>query len=130
MICGCGIDVEELVRFRGHTKSFPDGSFVQIVLSQEEIQNFSIYDSPLCLPLAFSCKEAMFKALGMSWTTGQIDWKDIRLFFDAHPDLKQFHISFSGYAKQLYEQMGKPEIESTYEIHDDHIVFEIVLNNE
>lgn len=129
MVFGCGIDTEELFRFRKYTQAFPVSPFVHMVLSEEEIANYLQYDSDICLSLAFTCKEAVFKALGNSWTNSPIDWKEIRLLFHQKPENHHYDIKLHGYARQLLEQFPSSTLESQYTIHVMHVTFKIIIHH-
>lgn len=130
MISGCGVDVEELNRFKKHLCNFSVSPFVNLVLSKEEIENFLLFSPDICLPIAFCCKEAMFKALGESSPEYPVDWKDIQIFFADYPQLKKYKITLSGIAKHIYSNLKRPHIQSNYYLFDDYIVFEVILYND
>lgn len=127
MIAGCGIDTEELIRFGKYLEFFPSSPFVKMVLSENEIENYLTNNPANCFPLSFCCKEAFFKALGESWTTAPVDWKEIQLLFKGDPSQKNYKINLSGHAKKLYEEKGSPGIVSDYLATEAYVSFEIVL---
>ncbi len=129
MVVGCGIDTEEKYRFTKHIKSFKKSDFLKLVFSQKELDNFYKYGLSLCVPIAFCCKEAVFKALGDSWTTSPMTWKDISITFNSEPLNKEYHISLHNQAKETYELLGSPKILSDYSCYEDHVTFEIILHN-
>ena len=63
--------------------------------------------------LSFSCKEAFFKALGVSWTNSNIFWKDIELLFDG-PEIEDYSVELSEYAK---ETLVKNNAKIEYPLH-------------
>jgi hypothetical protein len=69
----------------------------------------------------------MFKALGESWTTSPMNWKDIEIIFGNVPEKKIFSVHLSGFAKQIYESLGEPEIYTDYQLHDEFVIFEVIL---
>lgn len=130
MISGCGIDTEERYRFEKHIREINSSDFISTVFSAAEIENFTQNDSFLAVPLAFCCKEAIFKALGNSWTTSSIDWKDIEIFFLENPSKKNYKIHLRGTAEEMLKEKGNPRIISDYEFNKDFVSFEIILFNE
>ena len=81
-VIGCGIDIEELNRFTKHISDSKNiRSFANLVFSETEIETNLQLSPEYTFPLGFSCKEAFFKALGVSWTNSKISWKDIELLF-------------------------------------------------
>lgn len=129
-VIGCGIDIEELARFQKHlpVKTGIRG-FWQMVMTEAEIEN-NLHIAPhLTFPLSFSCKEAAFKAFGMSWTNSRISWQDIGIFFSDPDDLTQYTIRLNGYALALYNEMGCTEIESSFECTEDFILFQFFLKS-
>lgn len=127
-LLGCGIDIEEPERFR---KYFPlqetiPGLF-RMVFTEAEISRNRDLSPHLTFPLGFSCKEAVFKAFGRSWTNSRITWQDIELVFNDDHNLQDYRIELGGYARELYEAMGCRKIESSYEINQGFIVFEVMI---
>ena len=98
MVVGCGIDTEEKSRFSKHISDFKSSEFISMVFTESEKENFLVYGPELCVPIAFSFKEAMFKALGNSWTTSALDWKDMEIKFQSNPEDKNYELFFSGVA--------------------------------
>jgi phosphopantetheine--protein transferase-like protein len=127
-ILGCGIDIEELIRFKKHIPAQTDvPGFSQLVYTEAEINcNLSILPH-LTFPIAFSCKEACFKAFGVSWTNSRISWKDIEIFFSNENDLQEYSIRLNGYALELFHEKKCGKIESYMEYTDDYIIFQIIL---
>jgi phosphopantetheine--protein transferase-like protein len=127
-IIGCGIDIEELSRFEKHDPTHPDSrKFFDLIYSDEEISINTLISPHLTFPLGFSCKEAFFKAFGMSWTNSPISWKDIELLFDQPADLHHNTIRLSGHAKQLFEHMNCSRFEASYEFNEEFVLFRVVL---
>jgi phosphopantetheine--protein transferase-like protein len=130
MIAGCGIDTEERARFEKHISKFEDSEFISMVFSSEEKINFLENDIYICVPLAFSCKEAIFKALGNSWTTSAITWHDIQISFGVNNENKNFLISLKGEAARMIKELGNPSVIGDYFINDEFVTFEIILKHE
>jgi phosphopantetheine--protein transferase-like protein len=126
-ILGCGIDIEELSRF---SRLIPNSGavpgFSKMVFTDREIENHLRIRPEVTFPLSFSCKEAFFKAFGMSWSNSAISWKDIELFFNDENDLNNYSINFQGYALDLSNE-GSFWFETSFEINEDHVVFQVVL---
>ena len=130
MIVGCGIDTEEKSRFSKHLSNFEKSEFISMVFTEGEKENFLDFDPELCVPIAFSFKEAMFKALGNTWTTSAIDWKDMEIKFLSSPQEKNYELSFSGVASEMLESLGNPNIISSFDFNDKYSTFDIILKHE
>jgi phosphopantetheine--protein transferase-like protein len=127
-VLGCGIDIEELIRFETNipTRTNIPG-FAQMVYTPSEIAyNLDIYPG-LTFPLCFSCKEAFFKALGVSWTNSSISWKDIELLFKNENNLHDYSIKLNGYAEELYREKKCCSIESYLEYTNTYVIFQVIL---
>jgi phosphopantetheine--protein transferase-like protein len=127
-VLGCGIDVEELIRFRTKIPE-PDVTpgFAKIVYTPDEIsQNLHIRPEST-FPLCFSCKEAFFKALGVSWTNSSISWQDIELLFRDKNNLHDYAIHVKGTARKMLDQLNCIRVDSDFELTDEWVVFQIVL---
>jgi len=127
-VLGCGIDIEELIRF---DSKIPTGhnlpGFAQLVYTQAEIESYSKIKSEFAFPLSFSCKEAFFKALGVSWTNSYITWKDIELVFNDENNLHDYSIRLSGYAEELFKEKNCREYDSEFKLTDSYIIFQVIL---
>jgi phosphopantetheine--protein transferase-like protein len=127
-VLGCGIDIEELIRF---DSKVPSGhnlpGFAQLVYSPLEIESYSKIKSEYTFPLSFSCKEAFFKALGVSWTNSYITWKDIELVFHDENNLNDYSIKLSGYAEELFIEKKCRRYQSEFKLTDSYIIFQVVL---
>jgi phosphopantetheine--protein transferase-like protein len=127
-VAGCGIDIEELDRFEKIFANNVDGipGLISDVFSKEEIANNKTGNSLLKFTLGFSCKEAAFKAFGLSWTTSGIYWKDIELLFDKN-NPEHHEVKFNGYALNIFKDNGYENIDSSFSYNDLYVVFTIVL---
>jgi phosphopantetheine--protein transferase-like protein len=127
-VVGCGIDIEELVRFRTMIPVPPNSrGFSDLVYTTEEITcNLGITPA-LTFPLSFSCKEAFFKAFGVSWTNSRISWKDIELIFSNSDDLRKYSIRLGGYAEELFHEKNCSLIKSSLGYTDTYVMFQVVL---
>ena len=129
MILGCGIDIEEAKRF----DQYKDGDAVFIRLVEDiftatEIEiNNSIKDDP-AFCIGFMCKEAVFKALNVSWLNSDIRWKDIEMIFSGN-DINNYEIRLNSYAKQLFSDKNGKDILSEFYFAGDHIIFKVVLTD-
>jgi len=127
-VLGCGIDIEELIRFETNipTRTNITG-FAQMVYTPAEIAyNLDIYPG-FTFPLCFSCKEAFFKALGVSWTNSKISWKDIELLFENKNNLHDYSIRLNGFAEELYHEKKCCSIESYLEYTSTYVIFQVIL---
>jgi len=127
-VLGCGIDIEEFIRFQKHIPGQDAASgFFQLVCSEAEIScNINLLPH-LTFPISFSCKEACFKAFGVSWNNSRISWKDIEIFFSNENDLREHSIRLSGYALELFNERKCRKIESYLKYNDDYLIFQIIL---
>ena len=123
-IFGCGVDIEELSRFGKHTEQ-NEYCLIKDVCTQREIDNLG-RDERLRLALSFSCKEAFFKALGVSWTNSPISWKDIELLFRG-PRLNSYEVVLHGYAEELLLKNKAGIGEMSFDVNDEFVLFEVVL---
>ena len=123
-IFGCGVDIEELSRFGKHTEQ-NEYCLMKDVCTQREIDNLGS-DERLRLALSFSCKEAFFKALGVSWTNSPISWKDIELLFSG-PGLDIYKVHLHGYAKELLLRNQASIGETFFDVNDEFAMFQVVL---
>jgi phosphopantetheine--protein transferase-like protein len=127
-VLGCGIDIEELVRFE---KKIPTrlniSGFAQLVYTPEEIERNLNVSPQITFPLCFSCKEAFFKALGVSWTNSKISWMDIELLFENENNLNEYSIRLNGFAKEIYDEKRCRTVKSDLEYNNKYVVFQIVL---
>jgi phosphopantetheine--protein transferase-like protein len=127
-VVGCGIDIEEIARFKFKIPSSQDNNgFSGMVYTPSEIAANLDINPRLTFPLCFSCKEAFFKAFGVSWTNSNISWKDIELLFSNKVDLHEYSIRLYGYAGELYLRNNCSSMESSLEYTDDYVMFRIVL---
>jgi phosphopantetheine--protein transferase-like protein len=128
MIAGCGIDIEEISRFRGR---IPENdkipSFSELVYSDDEIAINRKSFSEIKFPLCFSCKEAFFKALGATWTTSPVTWKEIELLFHDETDISKYEIRLSGYARELYDSKLCKSFETGFEYNNEFVEFQVIL---
>jgi phosphopantetheine--protein transferase-like protein len=127
-VLGCGIDIEELSRFKKNipTPAHRNG-FVETVYTPAEIQNNLRISPDISFPLGFSCKEALFKAFGISWTNSDISWKDIEILFNDESNLHNYTIRLNGYAKKIYDEMHCRHMDSFLEYNNKYVVFQVVI---
>lgn len=127
-VVGCGIDIEEIKRFRFKIPNpLKNTGFSDLVYTPSEIAANLDINPGLTFPLCFSCKEAFFKAFGVSWTNSKISWKDIELVFESKTDLNKYSIRLNGYARELYDEKKCSAMESSLEYTDTWVMFQIVL---
>lgn len=129
MIVGCGIDTEEIFRFSKYFTDFSDSSFINTILTKKEVKNYELHVPSRCLPLSFCCKEAVFKALGESWSTCPIAWKDIEILF-SDDSYNNYEICLHGYALRLYNQLKATRIISYHSQNKEYVSFEIIILSE
>ncbi len=127
-VVGCGIDIEEIDRFDSRIPApLKNTGFADLVYTPSEISVNLDINPGLTFPLCFSCKEAFFKAFGVSWTNSKISWKDIELIFESKSDLQKYSIRLNGYARELYNEKKCIAMESSLEYTDTWVMFQIVL---
>ena len=127
-VLGCGIDIEELNRFESKIPTITNNThFSELVYTSSEVGcNLDIFPR-VTFPLCFSCKEAFFKALGVSWTNSRISWKDIELLFQNKDNLHDYSIRLNGFAKELFDEKKCCTIESYLEYTNAYVIFQILL---
>ncbi len=128
MIVGCGIDTEEVNRFDKHLADIEKSGFVKLVFTKREIENFG-RNYRTFIPVGFCCKEAVFKAIGDSWTTSPVHWQDIELLFSSG-SLDNYEIKISGHTKKIFNDLNNPEIVPEFDITTDNVTFHVILINE
>ncbi len=130
-IVGCGIDIEELDRFKKFIPTHPDLSeLTKLVYSDYEIRINRNILPHVTFPLAFSCKEAFFKAFGVSWTNSPISWKDIELIFSESGNLNLYEVNLSGYARILYERLNCSGFKTEMDYNAKFVTFQVILFSE
>ncbi len=123
-VFGCGVDVEELERFDGYIEN-DDDSIMRDICSQREFDNLW-GNRRVRFALSFSCKEAFFKALGVSWTNSDISWKDIELLFSG-PELRECCVHLHGCAEEIVVRDSLRVGEACFVYNDEYVVFQVVL---
>lgn len=127
MVYGCGVDIEEINRFAKHLNaSQSPPSFIDDVFTAKEISINNTTNKETRFSLGFSCKEAVFKAFGISWTNSPICWKDIELIFPGETE-ETYEIELSGYAKELFNKQGLIRIDSQVEFNGTFVMFQVVM---
>lgn len=128
MIVGCGIDTEEIKRFDKHLADIKNSGFVKMVYTKREIENYGNQYRKY-IPVSFCCKEAVFKAIGDSWTTSPVHWQDIE--FILKPGIQPgYEIRISGHAKKILNNLNNPKVISEFQLSDENATFYVILTNE
>jgi len=123
-VFGCGVDVEELVRFDRYAADGND-SIMRGICSEREYD--SLYGNRrVRFALSFSCKEAFLKALGAGWPNGSISWRDIELLFDG-PELRECCVHLHGSARDIVARNNLQVGEASFTYNDDYALFQVVL---
>jgi len=123
-VFGCGIDIEELSRFDKYIDNI-DFSFMENFCTERELHNV-FGDKCVRYALSFSCKEAFFKALGVSWTNSDISWKDIELLFSG-PDFYQYKVNVHAYAKEFLRKNNAVIGETFLDYNEELVTFQVVI---
>lgn len=127
-VAGCGIDIEEIARFKSRIPfGINNSGFSELVYTSAEIACYLGITPSLTFPLGFSCKEAFFKAFGVSWTNSPISWKDIELLFLSREDIQKYSVRLHGYAKELFQKKECRRFESSLEYTDTYVIFHVTL---
>ncbi len=127
MVYGCGVDIEEINRFTRHLDLHePTPSFITDVFTEREISLNDTSLKEIRFALGFSCKEAMFKAFGKSWTNSPLSWKDIELIFRGETP-EHYGIELGGYAKDLFLREELKRIDSQVAYTETYVMFQVVL---
>lgn len=126
-VFGCGIDIEELARFDKYIEN-TDYSLMEDICTRREFNNLCGYggDRRVRFALSFSCKEAFFKALGISWTNSNIFWKDIELLFNS-PGFDKYSVQLSAYAKEILVKNNAKVEETALDYNDEFVMFQVIL---
>ena len=124
-VFGCGIDVEELARFDRYTGE-GDDTIMRDICSQREFDNLRSGDKRARFALSFCCKEAFFKALGVSWTNSDVTWRDIELL-SSGPGLRECEVRLHCAARDIFEANRLRVGEASFAYNDDYVVFQVVL---
>jgi phosphopantetheine--protein transferase-like protein len=123
-VFGCGIDVEELSRFDKYIRN-NDYSLMEDIFTERELTSVD-GDKRVRFALSFSCKEAFFKALGVSWTNSIISWKDIELLFSG-PGFDNYKVHLQDHAKNILIKNKARIGEISFDFNDDFVLFQVVL---
>ena len=123
-VFGCGIDVEELSRFDKYMDS-NNSSLMEDICTERERDSF-LDNKRIKFALSFSCKEAFFKALGVSWTNSNIFWKDIELLFSG-PAFENYRIALSGRAEEMLAENNANIGEVSFDFDEEIVMFQVVL---
>jgi phosphopantetheine--protein transferase-like protein len=128
-IIGIGTDLEETSRFHKHiAEDRSVSSLINDLFTPEEISRNLSYKNPyLCFTLGFSCKESVFKALGISWMNAPVTWKEIECLYQNDPAGGEPEIRLSGEALKMFLQRGGKKIDSESEVKKDHVVFRVIM---
>ena len=126
-VFGCGIDIEELARFDKYIEN-KDYSLMEDICTKHEFNNLCNDggDKRVRFALSFSCKEAFFKALGISWTNSRIFWKDIELLFSG-PEFDTYSVRLSEYAKETLVKNNAKIEEVSFDYNEEIVIFQVVL---
>ena len=123
-VFGCGIDVEELKRFDKYFDN-NDSFVINDIYTKRELNNVT-GDKTVRFALSFSCKEAFFKALGVSWTNSSISWRDVELLFTG-PQFDSYTVELSAYAKEMVDKNDLRIGELSFDYNDEFVMFQVVL---
>lgn len=126
-VFGCGIDIEEITRFDNYIEN-NDYSLMKDICTKREFNNLcgDNTDKRVRFALSFSCKEAFFKALGVSWTNSGIFWKDIELLFSGQK-FDSYCVNLSAYAKELLVKNNAKIAEASFDYNEEIVIFQVIL---
>jgi len=127
-LVGCGIDIEERNRFTKHANQHKLSSLIQRIFTPAEIL-LNTDGTELRFALGFSCKESVFKALGVSWTNSPIQWTDIELLMPNKNNIYQHEIKLHNFAAQLYQSLGGKQVISNFEYNHQFVFFQIQITH-
>ena len=119
-LVACGIDIEERNRFRKYFVDETPHSLITEIFTPNEIQR-NLVKKDLLFAMGFTCKEAVFKAFGLSWTNSPVHWKQIELLFDESEPF-DYQLILSAYAKELFLKSGCKELKTEFTIHPDYVI--------
>ena len=120
MIFGCGIDIEEIVRFNKHY--FDKGKLSNLmydIFTTKEIENFSVFGKEAFLK-GFSFKEAFYKAVN----NPDVGFKDLEIIFDSQD---HFKINPLGHLKDWLKEKEISEIKADFQTSERFVNFKVIL---
>ena len=123
-VFGCGIDIEELARFDKHIDN-DECPLMEDICTRREIEN-TCGDMRIRFALSFACKEAFFKALGVSWTNSGVFWKDVELLFH-DGDFGRYEVHLHSYAKEVLIKNNAAIGETLLDFNEEIALFQVVL---
>src|SRR5512140_407765 len=123
-VFGCGIDVEELSRF---DRFLGDDAppLMEDICTRRELNSFT-GDKRVRSALSFSCKEAFFKALGVSWTNSDISWKDIE-FLAKGLDFSDYTVNCYNRADDILKKNSAGIGDVSFVVTDEYVFFQVIL---
>lgn len=127
-VVGCGIDIEEPVRFEKYLKNLDEiPLIIKDLFTSEEIKRNLTDNIILRFTLGFACKEALFKSFGLSWVNSKIFWQDIELIFKKKNASDFYSIKLNNYALEVYKKLNCKKIVSSILINTNYVIFKAIL---
>ncbi|HAN18058.1 MAG: hypothetical protein A2X13_03795 [Bacteroidetes bacterium GWC2_33_15] len=120
MIFGCGIDIEEIIRFDKHY--FEKGQLSHLIydiFTSREIENFSVFGKEAFLK-GFCFKEAFYKAIHNS----EISWFDVEIIFNIE---QSFEIFYSDVLKLYLNSNEIAKIDVNFERTGQYVICKVIL---
>lgn len=127
MIFGVGIDIEDHTRFEKYYKNAESIRNLAFIFTENEFENYKLFNSHLCFAVSFSCKEALYKALNNNDLHG-INLREIELIFNDEPTNNNARVFFYGETLKLVKEkniINPPFFE--YSFFGKNIIFETIL---
>ena len=125
-ILGCGIDIIDIQRVNKYLGEYTfDFPFKESVFTKSELKHVGLADANTFFPISFSCKEAVFKAFGVSWTHYPLEWSDVE-WGSSNKNLPQ--INLYGYFLKRYNEMKINKINFDFHYPEkDLLFFKVIL---
>ena len=120
MVFGCGIDIEEIVRFNKHY--FENGELSHLIydlFTSREIENFSVFGKEAFLK-GFCFKEAFYKAI----QNNDISWFDVEIIFNLDESFETYP---SEKLKLFLESNQMIKIDVAFEKTNQFITCKVIL---
>jgi holo-[acyl-carrier protein] synthase len=123
MIIGTGVDIVEIVRFRGVMERLKDRFILRVFTPGEQKFCRAHRDPVPHFAVRFAAKEALFKALGTGWAKG-ISWLDI----EVQRELREPPtIVLHGEAQRLSVAKGAHKVHLSLSHSDQYAVAMVIL---
>ena len=122
MIIGIGVDIVEIIRFRGAMERSKEKFILRLFTPDEQLYCKEHRDPVPHFAARFAAKEAVFKALGTGWAKG-VTWLDVEVQKERQEAPR---IVLHGEAQRLCMAKGVRNVHLSLS-HSDHSVVAMVV---